>query len=106
MSQTYIQADDLFAAPENSSIVINLSINVNTGIATPSVVYETANGSTNAFGAAIDLNGTAVFNAIEGNHTINGQSSGLAVGLFSSNFDAPPEDTFAAIFDNIEISAT
>lgn len=106
LSQTYIQADDLFAAPENSSIVINLSINVNTGIATPSVVYETANGNTNLSGGAIDLNGTAVFNAIEGNHTINGQSSGLAVGLFSSNFDAPPEDTFAAIFDNIEISAT
>ena len=79
---------------------------MNSGIATPTAVYETANGSTTVSGAAIDLSGTAVFDAIEGNHTINGQASGLAVGLFSSNFDAPPEDTFAAIFDNIEISAT
>ena len=55
---------------------------------------------------SIDLNGTAVLDAIQGNHTINGQSSGLAVGLFSSNFGAPVEDTFSAIFDNIEISAT
>ena len=106
LSQTYIQADDLFDAPLNSSIVINLAINVNSGIATPTAVYETANGNTTVSGAAIDLNGTAVFDAIEGNHTINGQSSGLAVGLFSSNFDAPVEDTFSAIFDNIEISAT
>ena len=106
LSQSYIQADDLFDAPVNSSIVINLAIDVNSGIATPTAVYETANGSTTVTGASIDLNGTAVFNAIEGNHTINGQSSGLAVGLFSSNFDAPVEDTFSAIFDNIEISAT
>ena len=106
LSQTYIQADDLFDAPVNSSIVINLSINVNTGFATPTAVYETSTGTTTVAGAAIDLNGTTVFDAIEGNYTINGQSSGLAVGLFSSNFDAPVADTFSAIFDNIEISAT
>ena len=105
ISQTYIQADDLFDVPAGSSITINLEIDVNAGVATPTAVYETANGNTAVAGETIDLNGTSVLDAIRGNHTINGQTSGLAVGLFSSNFNAPEADTFSAIFDNIEISA-
>ena len=107
VSQTYIQADNLFSAPDASSIVINLAINVNSGIATPTATYELANGNTTTVsGATINLNGTTVLTAIRGNYTINGQSSGLAVGLYSSNFAAPVENTFSAIFDNVEISAT
>ena len=106
LSQTYIQADDLFDVPAGSSIVINLEIDVNAGTATPTAVYETANGNTAVAGETISLLGTTVLDTIRGNHTINGQSSGLAVGLFSSNFNAPEADTFTAIFDNIEISAT
>ena len=106
VSQTFIQADDLFNVPAGSSIVINLEIDVNAGIATPTAVYETANGNTFVSGANINLNGTAVLETIRGNNTINGQTSGLAVGLFSTNFNAPEADTFAAIFDNIEVSAS
>ena len=107
VSQTYIQASNLFDAPDASSIVFNLAINVNTGFATPTATYVLANGGTTTVsGAAINLNGTAVFSAINGNFTINGQTSGLAVGLYSTNFDSPVENTFSAIFDNVEISAT
>ena len=105
-SQTYIQADDLFDAPDASRIFIQLEIDVNSGIATPTATYETANGDTVVSGAAVNLAGTAVLDAIQGNHTINGQTSGLAVGLFSTNFGQNPSNTFAAVFDGIEVSAT
>lgn len=36
---------------------------------------------------------------------MQGQSSGLAVGLFSTNTGAPPANTFQAVFDEIEITA-
>ena len=104
-SQTYIQADDLFTVPDGSQIVLQLEIDVNSGFATPTATYETGNGNTVVSGAAINLNGTAVFDAIQGNHSVNGQTTGLAVGLFSSNFNQSPSDTFSAIFDAIEISA-
>ena len=84
---------------------MNLSIDVNSGIATPTATYETANGTTTATGGTISLAGTAVLDAIQGDHTVNGQTTGLAVGLFSSNFGAPESDTFSAIFDDITISA-
>ena len=104
-SAVYLQANDLFNAPEGSRIFLNLSIDVNTGLATTTATYETANGTTTTNGATTDLAGTAVLDAIQGNHTVNGQTTGLAVGLFSSNFGAPEADTFSAIFDDIEISA-
>ena len=104
-SQTYIQADDLFTVPDGSQIVLQLEIDVNSGFATPTAIYETGNGNTVVSGAAINLNGTAVFDAIQGNHSVNGQTTGLAVGLFSSNFNQAPSNTFSAIFDNVEISA-
>ena len=106
VSQTAIQADGLFDVPAGSNIVFNLQIDVNSGTATPTATYQTANGTSTVSGFNIDLNGTAVFDAIEGNFTINGQTSGLAVGLFSSNVGAAQADTFSAIFDNVEISAS
>ena len=84
---------------------MQLEIDVNSGFATPTAIYETGNGNTVVSGAAINLNGTAVFDAIQGNHSVNGQATGLAVGLFSSNFNQAPSNTFSAIFDNVEISA-
>ena len=101
----YLQANDLFDAPDGARIFLSLSIDVNAGTATPTATYETANGNTTVSGGAISLAGTAVLDAIQGNHTVNGQTTGLAVGLFSSNFGAPPESTFSAIFDDITISA-
>ena len=104
-SASYLQANNLFDAPDGARIFLNLSIDVNAGTATPTATYETANGNTTVSGGAISLAGTAVLDAIRGDHTVNGQTTGLAVGLFSSNFGAPPESTFSAIFDDITISA-
>ena len=104
-SASYIQANNLFDAPNDSRIFLNLSIDVNSGAATPTASYETANGTTNVTGATVSLAGTAIFDAIQGDFTVNGQTTGLAVGLFSSNTGAPPQSTFSAIFDDITISA-
>ena len=84
---------------------MRLDIDVNTGIATPFASYETASGNTSVSGAAINLGGTAVLDAIRGDHTVNGQTTGLAVGLYSTNNGQPESSTFSAIFDNIQISS-
>ena len=104
-SAVYLQANDLFDVPDGSRIFLNLSIDVNTGIATTTATYETANGNTTVTGSPTDLNGSAVLDAIEGNFTVNGQTTGLAIGLFSSNFGAPESETFSAVFDDITVSA-
>ena len=104
-SASYLQANNLFNAPDGSRIFLNMSIDIATGIATPTATYETANGTTTVTGASVSLGGTAVLDAIRGDHTVNGQTTGLAVGLFSSNTGASPDDTFTAIFDDISISA-
>ena len=101
-SQSYIQADDLFDLPPGTQVFLNLSIDVNSGIATPTASYN----NTSLTGANIDLSGTAVLDAIRGDHTINGQSSGLAIGLYSTNTGASPDDTFSAVFHNVNVSAT
>jgi glucose/arabinose dehydrogenase len=105
VSQSYVQANDLFQVPANSKIFLRLTIDVSSATATPQISYETANGIQTVSGSAISLAGTAVLDAIEGNHTVNGQTTGLAVGLFSSNFGPAPQPDFQAIFDGIQISA-
>ena len=102
-SSYFIQVDDLFDAPENSRILFELKVNSVTGIVTPRITYETATGSTTVDGTPISLSGTATLDAIQGSYTVQEQSSGLAVGLFSSNSGQLPEDTFQAIFDDVEI---
>ena len=102
-SQTYIQANDLFQVPDDSRITLRLTIDVGTGIASPTATYETASGTTQVSGANINLSATAVHDAILGNHSVNGQTTGLAVGLFSSNNGEPQSSTFSAIFDNLSL---
>ena len=75
--------------------------------ATPTVSYETGDDNIETVtGEAIDLNGTTVLDAIQGNYTVDGQDSGLAVGLFSSNTGQPEANAFQAVFNDIEITAT
>ncbi|MEL6441246.1 MAG: malectin domain-containing carbohydrate-binding protein [Cyanobacteria bacterium J06621_8] len=106
-SSSFIQADGLFQVPDNQKIFFELEIDPSAATATPTVTYELGNGSTNTVsGSAIDLSGTAVLDAILGNYTVQGQASGLAVGLLASNTGQDPADTFQAIFDDIEITAT
>ena len=106
-SQSSIQAEDLFSFPTDQQIFFELEIDPLAGTATPTVSWETGDDNIEtATGDAIDLSGTAVLDAIQGNYTVNGQDSGLAVGLFSSNNGEPAANTFQAIFNDVEITAT
>lgn len=105
LADVYYQADDLFQAPANSKIFLELAVDPNAGIATPTITYETANGNQTVTGNAVSLAGSAVLDAIQGNYSVNGQTTGLAVGLFASNTGPQANPDFQAIFDGIEISA-
>ena len=108
VSESFIQADDLFdvaSLPDSSKIFFELAIDPMAEIATPTVTYETNSGDKTVTGAAVSLSGTAVLDAIKGDYAVSGQTSGLAVGLFSTNNGESPADTFQAIFDEIEITA-
>ena len=104
-SSSYIQANDLFQASTSNKIFLELTIDVNAGTATPRVTYETATGNKVVNGGAVDLAGTTVLDAIRGDYSVNGQTTGLAVGLYSSNTGPAPQSDFQAIFDGIEIRA-
>ena len=106
-STSSIQADDLFDLPSDLQIFFELEIDPATGTATPTVSYETSKGNIKTVtGKVIDLSETAVLDAITGDYSVDGQDTGLAVGLFSSNIGQPEADTFQAIFNDIEITAT
>ncbi len=104
-----LQADDLFDVDptDNAKIFIELSVNPDAETATPTIVYEDAFGATKTVnGNPVSLTGTAVLDAIRGDAQVNGQQTGLAVGLFSSNTGQDPANTFQAVFDDIQITAT
>ncbi len=106
-STSFISADGLFDLPANQQIFFELEIDPVAGTAIPIVSYETGDENiTTVTGETVDLNGTTVLDAIQGNYTVEGQDSGLAVGLFSTNFDEPTANTFQAIFNEIEVTAT
>ncbi|MEM1279264.1 MAG: hypothetical protein AAGG53_04390 [Cyanobacteria bacterium P01_H01_bin.152] len=102
-----LQADDLFqvSGDQNRKIVFELDIDVDGAIATPTVTYETQTGNKTVEGGPIDIRRTGVYRAIKGRTKVRGQQTGLAVGLFSSNLGQPEDNTFQAIFDDIEITA-
>ena len=103
---TFMQADDLFTVPDLQQIFFELAVDREAAIAVPTITYQIGGGNTKTVsGSAIDLRGTAVFDAILGNHTVQGQTTGLAVGLIASNVDQPAGNTFQAIFNDIEVTA-
>ena len=106
-SNNFLQVDDLFtvANPDSKKIFLELTVDPTAETATPTVTYETDAGNVTVDGEAISLSGTTVLDTIQGNYAVQGQESGLAVGLFSTNNGQPPENTFQAIFDGIEITA-
>ena len=110
VESTFLQANDLFDVPDGQQIFFELEIDPTAATATPTVIYETGNGNTNTVsGGPISLAGTEVLEAILGNHEIQGQTTGLAVGLLSTtnaNGNQPGAGTFQAVFDDIEIAAT
>lgn len=107
-ADTFLQADDIFTTsnPGVQKIFLALIVDLAAETATPTVTYETDTGNQTVTGAAISLAGTAVLEAINGNNQVAGQEMGLAVGLFSTNDGEPAGNTFQAIFDDIEITAT
>ncbi len=110
VAEVFLQADDLFSVPSDQEIFFELEVDPADGTATPTVIYETGGGNTTTVtGNPIDLNGTAVLDAILGNHTVQGQSSGLAVGLYASNTgqpEAPGGPSFQATFTDLQVTAS
>jgi glucose/arabinose dehydrogenase len=108
VASSYIQADDLFAVTtnDNKQIYLELTVNPVAGTATPTVRYQTISGGEKTVtGTAINLDNTKVLDAIRGSYVVQGQPSGLAVGLLSSNNGQTPTDTFQAVFADVEITA-
>ena len=108
VSNELIQADDLFdvVEAEGMKIFFEILLDVAAETATPTITYETSSGQSIVSGSTISLAGTAVLDAIKGNFTIHDQTTGLAVGLFSTNTGQPAANSFQAIFDDIEVSAS
>ncbi|ETX13162.1 hypothetical protein OCH239_13095 [Roseivivax halodurans JCM 10272] len=108
-NQQFLQADDLFDVAEIDAAKIFLSLTIDTvaETATPSITYETAGGGTTTVdGSALSIAGTTVLDVIKGDYSVQGQTTGLALGLFSSNTGQDPADTFQAVFDDIRVTAT
>ncbi|MEM6693094.1 MAG: tandem-95 repeat protein [Pseudomonadota bacterium] len=104
-----IDIPDLFAASvvDTETLTIELLVDVEAETALPSITYITpADVAETVVGTVVDLSGTNVMAAINGEISVQGQETGLAVGLFSTNFGAPAGDAFQAVFDDIEITTT
>lgn len=107
-TNTYLQADDLFDVLESDAkrIFIDLEVDPDAETATPTITYETETDQAVVVGSPISLSGSNVLDAIRRDYQTEGQTTGLAVGLYSSNVGQLEDDTFQAIFDAIEIDAT
>ena len=104
-SQT-LNAPGVATAPAGSNLVFELLVNRATSQATPSVTYTGSSGPVKVTGNAINLAGTSILTAINGDYTVQGKDSGLAVGLWSSNTGEGSQNTFQASFDDILITST
>ena len=104
-SQT-LNAPGVATAPAGSNLVFELLVNRPTSQATPSVTYTGNSGPVKVTGNAINLAGTSILTAINGDYTVQGKDSGLAVGLWSSNTGEGSQNTFQASFDDILITST
>ncbi|MEM6487072.1 MAG: tandem-95 repeat protein [Pseudomonadota bacterium] len=106
-----LPASDIFDAseiPVNGEIVFELVVDLVAETATPTVTYDTNSGPAVVTGDPLSLAGSNVLTALNGEWQVQGQDSGLAVGLFSTNFGEPDtaEGRFQAVFKDIEITAT
>ena len=106
IAESFIPAEDLFTYTSDRQIFFELEIDPKAKTAIPIVSYQTDEGISTVTGSAIDLTGTAVLDAILGSYRVGNLASGLAVGLYSSNTNQSQADTFQAVFDDLEITAT
>ncbi|MEM7742684.1 MAG: malectin domain-containing carbohydrate-binding protein [Pseudomonadota bacterium] len=106
-----LPANDVFneaVLVQDSNIVFELEIDPTAGTAVPKATYTTTSGDVEITGGptdVIDLTGSAVLNTIQGNNTVEGQTTGIATGLFATN-NGSSNDTFQAVFDSITVTAT
>ena len=70
------------------------------------MTYTGSSGPVKVTGNAINLAGTSILTAINGDYAVQGKDSGLAVGLWSSNTGEGSQNTFQASFDDILITST
>ncbi|MEM9667760.1 MAG: malectin domain-containing carbohydrate-binding protein [Pseudomonadota bacterium] len=97
--------------PDESDILFELIVDPQGATAIPRVTYESTSGPVVIEGSLnpgefIDLSNSQVLETILGNNTVQGQQTGLAIGLFASNEGEPIEDAFQAVFKRIDINAT
>ena len=99
-----IAAPGLLNVPLDAEIVFEVLIDRLANTATPKVTYELAGGGTKVVtGSAISIAGSNVEKAIDGDWTVGGQTTGLALGLYASNVGQTNANTFQAIFTDLQV---
>ncbi|WP_424930544.1 malectin domain-containing carbohydrate-binding protein [Amaricoccus tamworthensis] len=105
LTDSQVDVFDTTQIPNGGAISISLAVDVPGATAIASVTYQTTQGDRTLTGSVIDLTGTAVLDVLEGGYQVQGQDSGLAVGLYSSNAGQLEADAFQAVFDDITVTA-
>ena len=97
-------AAELLNVPLDAEIVFEVLIDRVANTAKPKVTYELAGGGTKVVtGSAISIAGSNVERAIDGEWTVGGQTTGLALGLYASNIGQTNANTFQAIFTDLRV---
>ena len=97
-------AAGLLNAPLDAEIVFEVLIDRVANTAKPKVTYELAGGGTKVVtGPPISITGSNVEKAIDGEWTVGGQTTGLALGLYASNIGQTNANTFQAIFTDLRV---
>ncbi|MEM9263319.1 MAG: malectin domain-containing carbohydrate-binding protein, partial [Pseudomonadota bacterium] len=117
-SSQFISAADLFDNVNEidnifETITIEILVDRANGTATPTITY--VNGgttdTTTVVGDPVDISGSNLEAAINNDFLLAADQgpdeiSGIALGLFSSNGDATPDQAFSAIFDEVTVDTT
>ncbi|MBX3503219.1 MAG: hypothetical protein KF889_27565 [Alphaproteobacteria bacterium] len=106
LSSQSLAGSGLLTAPSGSSIIFNLAVDRAISQAVPSITYASSSGPITVSGAPINLQGTSILAAIDGSYSVQGQASGLAIGLWSSNTGEGSQTSFQASFDDILITTS
>ncbi|MBY0143083.1 hypothetical protein H0176_22840, partial [Methylorubrum populi] len=101
----------LLSATNASWVQLRLAVNLETNTVTPYWRFGTgavssATDANSAFTAGASMSvpsGSALLKAIQGDYTVGGKASGMAVGLMATSNDGAP---FTADFDGITITTT
>ena len=101
----------LLSAANASWVQLRLAVNLETNTVTPYWRFGTgavssATDANSAFTAGTSLSvpsGSALLKAIQGDYTVGGKASGMAVGLLATSNDGAP---FTADYDGITITTT